>query len=250
MRIVRAYTQEEVQEREFDALNREYLAKNMALARTSGVFHPILGLLTGLGTVVVLWIGGGEAIRGEISSGDFVAFSFYLAMLTWPMIALGLGDQPLRAGRGGARPDRCDHAHRAGRACARRAVRLEAVRGEIEFRNVSFRYPGTERDVLRNVSVPHPCGARPPRSSGRPARASPPSSRCSRGSTTRPPARCCSTACRSRASTPRRSVRRWASCPRNRSSSRKQSRTTSRSDCRRCGAGRPPGRGRRGLAPG
>src|SRR5690606_41862601 len=85
----RAYTQEAAQEREFDAFNVEYLAKNMALARTSGVFHPTLGLLTGLGTVVVLWIGGGEAIRGEISSGDFVAFSFYLAMLTWPMIALG-----------------------------------------------------------------------------------------------------------------------------------------------------------------
>ena len=80
---------EATQEREFDALNAEYLAKNMALARTSGLFHPTLTLLTGLGTVVVVWVGGSGAIRGEISAGEFVAFSFYLAMLTWPMIALG-----------------------------------------------------------------------------------------------------------------------------------------------------------------
>ncbi len=158
VRIVRAYTQEEVQEREFDALNREYLAKNMALARTSGVFHPTLGLLTGLGTVVVLWIGGGEAIRGEISSGDFVAFSFYLAMLTWPMIALGWVTNLFE--RGAAALGRIDAIMRTEPAVRAPAepVRLEAVRGEIEFRNVSFRYPGTERDVLRNVSFRIPAG--------------------------------------------------------------------------------------------
>ncbi|HEX2166870.1 MAG TPA: ABC transporter transmembrane domain-containing protein, partial [Longimicrobiales bacterium] len=89
VRIVRAYNQEEAQEAEFDALNREYLERNMALARTSAVFHPSLSILTGLGLLAVLWFGGRQAMDGVISSGDFVAFIFYLAMLTWPMIALG-----------------------------------------------------------------------------------------------------------------------------------------------------------------
>src|SRR5690606_25702904 len=154
----RAYTQEAAQEREFDAFNVEYLAKNLALARTSGVFHPALGLLTGLGTVVVLWVGGGEAIRGEISAGDFVAFSFYLAMLTWPMIALGWVINLFQ--RGSAALGRIDAIMRTAPVVTAPAepVRLEAVRGEAEFRDVSFRYPGTERDVLQRVSFRIPAG--------------------------------------------------------------------------------------------
>src|SRR5690606_11510428 len=87
VRIVRAYNQEEAQEQEFDDLNREYLERNMSMARTSAIFLPTLSMLTGLGLLAVLWFGGQQAITGVISSGDFVAFIFYLAMLTWPMIA-------------------------------------------------------------------------------------------------------------------------------------------------------------------
>ena len=159
VRIVRAYRQEAAQEREFDELNAEYLAKNMALARTSGLYHPVLGLLAGLGTVVVFWVGGREAIRGEISAGDFVAFSFYLAMLTWPMIALGWVTNLFQ--RGAAALGRIDAIMRTRPAVQppTAPVRLERVRGEIEFRDVSFRYPGTQRDVLQHISFRVPAGA-------------------------------------------------------------------------------------------
>jgi len=157
-RIVRAYTLEATQEREFDALNAEYLAKNMALARTSGLFHPTLTLLTGLGTVVVVWVGGSGAIRGEISAGEFVAFSFYLAMLTWPMIALGWVTNLFERGMAAlGRIDAIMRAEPAVRASAE-PVRLDRVHGEIEFRDVSFRYPGSDRDVLQHVSFRIPAG--------------------------------------------------------------------------------------------
>jgi ATP-binding cassette subfamily B protein len=152
VRIVRAYTQEEAQNEEFDVLNREYLERNMALARTSAIFHPSLSILTGLGLLAVLWFGGQQAMAGDISSGDFVAFIFYLAMLTWPMIALGWVINLFQ--RGAASMGRINRIMTTAPTVtdpAQPAV-LAAITGDIEFRNVSFRYPGTERWVLRNVT--------------------------------------------------------------------------------------------------
>ncbi|MGH7476026.1 MAG: ABC transporter ATP-binding protein [Longimicrobiales bacterium] len=152
VRIVRAYVQEEAQSREFDELNRDYLEKNMALARTSGVFHPLLTLLAGLGMVIVLWIGGRDVILGRITIGDFVAFGMYLSMLTWPMIALGWVINLFQRGSASmARLNRIFDSQPELRPVTQ-PVRLDTIRGEVEFREVSFRYPGTERLVLENVS--------------------------------------------------------------------------------------------------
>ncbi|HUF49818.1 MAG TPA: ABC transporter ATP-binding protein [Longimicrobiales bacterium] len=153
VRIVRAYRQEQAQEAEFAALNREYLDRNMSLARTSAVFQPSLSILTGLGLLAVLWFGGQQAIAGEITIGEFVAFNFYLAMLTWPMIALGWVINLFQ--RGAASMGRINRIMAAAPAIAEPAVprSITPVRGDIEFRDVWFRYPGTERWVLRAVSL-------------------------------------------------------------------------------------------------
>jgi ATP-binding cassette, subfamily B, multidrug efflux pump len=152
LRIVRAYTQEEEQERQFDALNSEYLRRNMGLAMASGYFHPLLMLMAGLAMVVVLWYGGLQVMQGRITVGDFVAFGFYLALLTWPMIALGWVVNLFQ--RGAASMGRLNRILETKPAIAAPAdpVPLTAVRGEVEFRNVSFRYSGTQRDVLSGVS--------------------------------------------------------------------------------------------------
>jgi ATP-binding cassette subfamily B multidrug efflux pump len=158
VRIVRAYSQESAQEGEFDALNREYMDRNMALAYTSAIFHPMLSILTGLGLLAVLWFGGRQAIAGEISNGDFVAFIFYLAMLTWPMIALGWVINLFQ--RGAASMGRINQILTT-TASIREPVSpqpIADVRGDIEFRAVSFRYPGSERWVLRDISFHIPAG--------------------------------------------------------------------------------------------
>ncbi len=152
MRIVRAYTQEDEQGRQFRELNAEYRDRNVRLVKAAGLFHPLLGLISGGGMVVVLWFGGQEVMSGAITVGDYVAFFFYLALLIWPMIALGWVVNLFQ--RGAASMGRIN-------AIMERqpAVRspedprpVDGARGEIEFRDVSFRYPGTERDVLRDVS--------------------------------------------------------------------------------------------------
>ncbi len=151
-RIVRAYVQEDNQAKEFDELNREYLERNMLLVRTAGMFHPILGLLTGGAMVIVLWIGGREVILGAMSVGDFVAFGFYLLLLTWPMIALGWVVNLVQRGAASiARINRIMSIDPGVVTPATPAV-LSTPKGAVEFRNVSFRYPGTERDVLKDIS--------------------------------------------------------------------------------------------------
>jgi ATP-binding cassette subfamily B protein len=89
VRIVRAYRQEQAEARQFQELNQEYTERNLALARVQGMFHPLLAMLGGLGMVALLYAGGRLVISGTVSVGEYVAFGVYLAMLIWPMIALG-----------------------------------------------------------------------------------------------------------------------------------------------------------------
>ena len=157
VRLVRAYVQEEDQARRFDRMNREYMHRNLHLVRTEGLFHPSLGLLTGAAMVLVVWIGGGQVIAGEISVGDLVAFIFYLSLLAWPMIALGWVVNLFQ--RGEASMGRINEIFEA-RSYVNPGIGRSVVspQGAIEFRGVSFRYPGTEREVVRDVSFSIPPG--------------------------------------------------------------------------------------------
>ncbi|MDE2654603.1 MAG: ABC transporter ATP-binding protein [Gemmatimonadota bacterium] len=152
VRIVRAYGQEDAQAAEFAALNQGYLKRNMHLAYASGAFHPIMGLLTGAGTVVVLWYGGGQVMAGRIGVGDFVAFSLYLSLLAWPMIALGWVVNLFQ--RGAASMARLNRIFTIEPEIAAPPAphRPPGRAAAIEFRDVSFRYPGTDRLVLEGVS--------------------------------------------------------------------------------------------------
>jgi ATP-binding cassette subfamily B protein len=158
IRIVQAYRQEDAQAADFEALNREYLTQNLSLAKRWGYFHPTLTLLAGLGAVVVLWLGGRAVMSGRMTVGDFVAFGLYLALLGWPLIALGWVVNLFQ--RGAASMGRILEVMKETPAIrdAAGAVPLERARGRIELRNVSFRYPGTERWVLRDVSLSIPAG--------------------------------------------------------------------------------------------
>lgn len=153
MRIVRAYTREAGQIDEFDVLNREYRSRNMALATKSGLFHPLLGLLAGVSLVVVLYLGGQEAIAGRITVGDYVAFFFYLSMLMWPLIALGWVTNLFQRGSASmARIDRIFEARPSITPPDAGEASVDGVTGRIEMDGVSFHYPDAERPVLRDVS--------------------------------------------------------------------------------------------------
>jgi len=89
MAVVRAYAMERRARAAFDAANDELLRRSMALGRIEAQFSPLMGLIAGIGTLVVLWAGGRAVLEGRITLGALVAFNGYLAYLAWPTIALG-----------------------------------------------------------------------------------------------------------------------------------------------------------------
>lgn len=157
-RVVRAYVQEEAEMRRFEELNRRYIAENVKLARTSGLFSPMLQSLIGVTFLVVLWGGGMRLLEGKITLGTFLMFNTYMGLLIWPMIAFGWVVNLIQ--RGTASLKRIGEILRERPAIAappRPRALPEPVRGEIEFRGVHLRYGGTR--VLNGVSFTIPAGA-------------------------------------------------------------------------------------------
>lgn len=151
IRIVKAYAREDDQVLRFGARSAEYMERNLDLARIWGAFFPALRFLGGLGAVIVLWLGGKEVIAGHITIGDFIAFGFYLTLLMWPMIAVGWVTNLFQ--RGAASMGRINALLATKPIIDNAAETIDGpITGAIEFRNVWFRYPQTERWVLEDVS--------------------------------------------------------------------------------------------------
>jgi ATP-binding cassette subfamily B protein len=89
IRVVKGFALEDRELESFQALNKDYIAKSLALTRVDGPVRALMGLLMGFAALIVLWMGGGMVIRGEITAGQFVQFNAYLMMLGWPIVGLG-----------------------------------------------------------------------------------------------------------------------------------------------------------------
>ena len=165
VRVVRAYAQEDSEIRGFDEPNREYVARNVKLIRTMSMFMPSLQTLIGVTFLIVLWQGGHQLLRGQISLGALVSFNAYLAILVWPMIALGWVTNIFQ--RGAASMGRLNYILAARPQIDDRDAKVASTqkpRGEIEFRNLTFSYPttlsgaganGTGKPGKSNGSGPH-----------------------------------------------------------------------------------------------
>lgn len=164
VRVVRAYRQEGAELARFTAGSEEYVRLNLRLAKLYGIMHPTTGLIAGLGALVVLGVGGAMTLRGEITVGSFVAFGFYLGMLTWPLIALGWVTNLFQ--RGAASLARMleilDASPRITPPSRPRPLPPSSGGRSLEFRNVGFHYPAGEgrepRWVLRGIDARIPAG--------------------------------------------------------------------------------------------
>jgi len=156
VRVVRAYRQEAFETTRFERANAEYLRRNRRLIVIQGFFFPSMSLFLGLGSMLVLWLGSREVITGRITLGQFVAFFSYLTMLSWPMIAFGWVTNMLQRGLASwkrmlevleTEPAIADSPHTSAPG---------DIRGEIEFRDLTFAYNGTT--VLEHISARIPAG--------------------------------------------------------------------------------------------
>jgi ATP-binding cassette subfamily B protein len=159
-RLVRAYVQEEPEIELFETANREYISRSLKLVRLIGMLWPTLETLLGLAIILVLWLGGREVLLGRMQVGDFVAYNTYMVQLTWPVIALGWVINLFQRGTAslgrindifGEKPEVTDA------NVAPDLRNLARISGNIEFRNLTFKYP-TGGAVLRKINLSIPAG--------------------------------------------------------------------------------------------
>jgi ATP-binding cassette, subfamily B, multidrug efflux pump len=154
VRVVRAYRQEADQIARFARSNEEFVRRNRRLIAVQGFFFPSMTFFLGLGALVVIWYGSSDVIRGRLTLGQFVAFFGYLTLLGWPMIAFGWVTNMIQ--RGMASWKRMLEVLNTVPSIRDDDVRLKpdatvAIRGEIEFRDLTFRYGDAK--VLDHVSA-------------------------------------------------------------------------------------------------
>jgi ATP-binding cassette subfamily B multidrug efflux pump len=174
VRVVRAYGQEEAEIRGFDAPNKEYINRNLRLIYFWSMFMPLLQMLFGLTFILVLWQGGRLVVLDRITLGELIAFYTFMTRLIFPMIALGFVTNIFQ--RGGASMGRLnyilDSEPKINDSTAKQTS--QEIRGEIDFRNLTFTYPTDRSDVdgmksngnaasnkpvLENISLHVPAGS-------------------------------------------------------------------------------------------
>jgi ATP-binding cassette subfamily B multidrug efflux pump len=151
IRVVKSYVQEDYEISRFRILSADYIKLNMDMVLVRGIMMSSVILTIGLSVATLLWMGGRLVIAGEMSLGEFTAFNFYLAMLIWPMIALGWVLNIFQ--RGSASMKRMNEIFetRPQIVDAPDVKPIEVLKGQIEFRHLNFQYNGVP--VLKEIDL-------------------------------------------------------------------------------------------------
>lgn len=159
VRVLHAFVQEECEKQKFDELNREYIKKNLNVTRLFGVFTPSLMFTVGVAAMISLWVGGKAVIAEEMSLGSFVAFNGYLLMLSWPMMGIGYIINLTTKGQAAMGRIQEIFSTQAGISDNQKTeTSINALKGEIEFRGLSFSYPEISRKALQDIHLKIPAG--------------------------------------------------------------------------------------------
>ncbi|MFU8795653.1 MAG: ABC transporter ATP-binding protein, partial [Dethiobacteria bacterium] len=152
IRVIKTFVQEDSEAKRFDEVARNLIFRNMDLVRVWGLFMPLVQFISGLSYLIVLAYGGTLVIEGTITLGAFVAFNTYLAMLIWPMMALGWVINVLQ--RGASSMERLKVLLETEPEIVDRpdVKEVKRLNGDLEIRNLHFSYPdGTE--VLKDINI-------------------------------------------------------------------------------------------------
>lgn len=151
IRVVKAFVQEQAEIKKFNEASQNHVNTNMRLIVIWGALFPLIQVISTLSMILILGFGGRAVIYGQISLGDFVAFNSYLGLMIWPMMAIGWVMNVIQ--RGSASMDRINEIllEKPEIRDVKNAVELD-VQGEIEFKNLTFRYEKGE-PALKNLNL-------------------------------------------------------------------------------------------------
>lgn len=150
IRIIKSFTNEKSNSKYFEAETKNYLNENISLARTNALFFPFMLLLIGLSTLLTIYIGGKEAIAGNITTGNIAEFIIYVNMLTWPMASIGWVTSIIQ--RADASQKRINEFLKTEPEIVNQNNSNSIIKGKIRFDNVSFTYPDTGIKAIDKIS--------------------------------------------------------------------------------------------------
>lgn len=152
IRVIKSFVQENAMLRFFRSNSEQYRNSAMSLYKTEAVYFPIMGLIIGISTLLVILIGGLKYMKGELNFGDMAAFIMYLTMLTFPVSAIGWVASTIQ--RAAASQRRLNEFLLKESTIQPPAKPIEhQLQGNIEFSNVSFVYPHTGIEALKKFSL-------------------------------------------------------------------------------------------------
>lgn len=154
IRVIKSYVREVQQIEDFKNISKEYLARNMDKVKIQALFMPILFMITGISVIVVIWYGGSLVISGEMTIGEILAFTAYLSLLIFPVIALGWVMNLVQQSSASMKrlnkildePYEVDDSKLT-------KYSKNTVSGKIVFKNVSFRYKEDLPNVFENINL-------------------------------------------------------------------------------------------------
>lgn len=150
IRVVKSYVQENAMVRFFAEQSEDYRDKSLSMAQVNALFNPLMMLLIGASTVLTVYIGGIQVVRGTITAGNIAEFVIYVNMLTWPVTAIGWIASIMQ--QAAASQKRINEFLKTQPSILNPVVDPGPLRGEIVFDNVSFAYPDTGIKALQEVS--------------------------------------------------------------------------------------------------
>ncbi|MCX3266739.1 ABC transporter ATP-binding protein [Pedobacter agri] len=150
IRIIKSYVREDYTRNMFEIQSNDYKKDSMSLVKVSALFYPTMLLLIGLSTILTIYIGGIQVMNGSITAGNIAEFIIYINQLTFPVTMLGWVTSLIQ--RAAASQKRINEFLDIPSDIQSTSTAESEINGNIRFENVSFTYPDTGIEALKNVS--------------------------------------------------------------------------------------------------
>lgn len=155
IRVIKAYARETFFSGQMEEKNESYKKTSLKLTAIESLFAPVMALMIGLSVLITVWYGGKLVIENKIEPENITEFIFYVFKLTWPFASLGWVTSLIQ--RAAASQERISEFLNVKPSVMNHQLKQYLIKGDIEFKNVSFTYPENNITALRNISfrLPH-----------------------------------------------------------------------------------------------
>jgi len=150
IRVIKSYVKENQFSKYFEDECEDFKSKSLDLARISAFFFPVMIFMISASTLIVVYVGGLEVAKGNITTGNIAEFIIYVNMLTWPVTSIGWIASLIQQAE--ASQERINELLNEKSTLDRSGISTENLEGDIKFDNVNFTYPDTGIEALKNIS--------------------------------------------------------------------------------------------------